>query len=97
MISRLVASWLGWLAIGAGLVSAAIGIDVAYSGLESGFQDAASLVFVVAVLVFAIGLIITGRRGEPLAIGAGQRAAVHKASKPAWKAGLPIIVDLRLA
>jgi hypothetical protein len=71
VISRLVASWLGWLAIGAGLVSAAIGIDVAYSGLESGFQDAASLVLVLAVLVFAIGLVISGRRREPLAAAAG--------------------------
>jgi hypothetical protein len=67
VISRLPASWLGWLAIGAGLASAAIGIDVAYSGLESGFQDSASLVLVLALLVFAIGLIVTGRRGRPLA------------------------------
>ena len=62
VISRLVAAWLGWVAIAAGAVCAVIGIDVAYNGLASGLQDAASLLFVVPVLVFSIGLIVSGRR-----------------------------------
>jgi hypothetical protein len=62
VLSRVVAGWVGWVAIGAGVVSAAIGVDVAYNGLESGFQDTAFVVLVLALLVFAIGLIVSGRK-----------------------------------
>jgi TRAP-type C4-dicarboxylate transport system permease small subunit len=62
VLSRIVAGWVGWVAIAAGVVSAAIGVDVAYQGLASGFQDTAYVVLVLAILVFAIGLIVSGRR-----------------------------------
>lgn len=68
LATRRAASWLGWVAVLVGAVSVAIGIDVGYSGLESRFQDAAAIAFVVAALVFSVGLIATGaRRGDPLA------------------------------
>jgi hypothetical protein len=60
--SRVVAGWLGWVAVAAGLISVATGIDVAYSGLDSGFGDVAGLLFVVAVLTFAVGLAVAGGR-----------------------------------
>jgi hypothetical protein len=62
LATRRTAAWLGWVAVVAGAVSVAIGIDVSYSGLESGFQDAAAIVFVVAAAVFAVGLIVSGAR-----------------------------------
>ena len=62
LASRLVAGWLGWLALVAGVLSVAMGIDVGYSGLESGFGDAAGLPFVLAVLIFGGGLVAAGRR-----------------------------------
>jgi hypothetical protein len=68
LVTRRAAAWLGWIAAFAGAVSVAIGIDVGYSGLESAFQDAAAIAFVVAAVVFAVGLILTGARGrDPLA------------------------------
>jgi hypothetical protein len=69
---RLVAGWLGWVAVLAGLLSVAIGIDVGYSGLESGFQDIAGLAFQLVVLVFVVGVLATGvRRQDPLDAGRG--------------------------
>jgi hypothetical protein len=66
--TRRAAAWLGWVAVLAGAISVAFGIDVGYSGLESGFQDAAGIAFLVALVVFAVGLIVTGaRRQDPLA------------------------------
>lgn len=64
LASRVVAGWVGWVGIAAGVISAAIGIDVAYNGLASGFQDIAFILLVLALLVFAIGLIGSGRRSE---------------------------------
>lgn len=65
--SRLVASWIGWLAALAGLLSAAIGVDVGYSGLDSDFQEVASPVFQLVVLAFVIGILVSGaRRQDPL-------------------------------
>jgi hypothetical protein len=66
--TRLLPSWIGWVAVLAGALSAAIGIDVGYSGLESGLQDAAGVAFLLAALAFAVGIGVTGgRRAEPLA------------------------------
>jgi hypothetical protein len=68
VVTRLLPSWIGWVAVLAGVLSAAIGIDVGYSGLESGLQDAAGIAFLVAALAFALGIGFTGgRRREPLA------------------------------
>lgn len=66
--TRVVAGWLGWVAVLAGLLTAAIGIDVGYSGLESHVQDLAGIAFLLAVLVFAVGMFVTGlRRRDPVA------------------------------
>jgi hypothetical protein len=59
---RLVAGWLGWLAILAGVLCAAIGVDVGYSGLASPLQDVLNITFLVAVFVFAVGVLATGIR-----------------------------------
>jgi hypothetical protein len=68
LATRRAAAWLGWVAVLTGAISVAFGIDVGYSGLESGFQDAAGIVFLVALVVFAVGLIVTGaRRRDSLA------------------------------
>jgi hypothetical protein len=62
LATRRAAAWLGWVAVLAGAVSVAIGIDVGYSGLESSFQDAAGIAFLLALAVFAVGLIVSGAR-----------------------------------
>jgi hypothetical protein len=60
------------VAVLAGLLSVAIGIDVGYSGLESGFQDIAGLAFQLVVLAFVVGILATGvRRQDPLDAGRG--------------------------
>jgi hypothetical protein len=66
LVKPLVAQLLGWLAIVAGAMSIVTGVDVAYSGLEGGPQDALSPVFQLAVIVFALGVLATGlRRRDP--------------------------------
>jgi len=60
----LLAQLLGWLAIVAGAISIVTGVDVAYSGLEGGLQDALSPIFQLAVLAFAIGVLATGLRSS---------------------------------
>lgn len=69
-VSRLLGSWLGWVAVVAGVLSLAIGIDVGYSGLESGFQDVVGVGFQLLVLVFVVGILVTElRRRVPTARG----------------------------
>ncbi len=71
VVSRLVPSWLGALLVVGGLLSLAIGISVAYAGLESGFQDAVGIALQLVVLGIIVGLLVVGRRApEP-----GTRAA----------------------
>ena len=69
LASRVVAGWLGWAAICAGVCALVIGIDVGYNGLASGLQDALSIAFLVVVLVFACGILAAGIRhgGRPAA------------------------------
>ena len=62
LAGRLVAGWLGWTAVVMGIISAAIGVDVGYSGLASGLQDFLGITFVVIVLVFAFAVLATGIR-----------------------------------
>jgi uncharacterized BrkB/YihY/UPF0761 family membrane protein len=65
LMTRVVASWLGWIAVFMGSLSAAIGIDVGFNGLESGLQDVAGIAFLLAVVVFAVGISVTrGRRRD---------------------------------
>jgi hypothetical protein len=59
---RLLPNWLGWLAIVAGALSIALGIDVGYQGLASGVQDVLAPLFQFALLIFAIGVIVAGSR-----------------------------------
>ena len=61
---RILAAWLGWLAVLAGTLSIAVGIDVGYAGLSSGFQDVAGLLLQVILAVFVIGILVLGSR-EP--------------------------------
>lgn len=67
LVTRLVGSWLGWLAVVAGALSIIAGIDVGYSGLESDFGDIVIYGFQLAALFFAVGLLLAARRGGPAA------------------------------
>jgi hypothetical protein len=70
-VSRLLGNWIGWVAVVAGVLSLAIGIDVGYSGLESGFQDVVGVVFQLLALAFVVGILVTElrRRRVPAARG----------------------------
>jgi hypothetical protein len=71
VVSRFVPSWLGVLLVAGGVLSLAVGISVAYAGLESGFQDSVSIALQLVVLAFIVGVLVVGRRArEP-----GTRAA----------------------
>ncbi|SFK55175.1 hypothetical protein [Geodermatophilus ruber] len=61
VVTRAVAAWVGWVAALAGLVSVAIGVDVAYSGLESPFQAPAVPAFQVLTLVVGVGVLVSAR------------------------------------
>ena len=62
LTTRLLAGWVGWIAVLAGILSVAVGVDVAYNGLDSGVQRTAVPAFQVAMLVFAIGVVATAAR-----------------------------------
>lgn len=68
--ARVVAGWLGWVAILGGLFSVVIGVDVGYSGLASGLQDALGIAFLVVVVAFAGGLLASGTRPKPERVAA---------------------------
>ncbi len=61
-VSRLFAAWLGWVAVAAGVLSLAIGIDIGYRGLESGFHDLADVGYQLLALVFVVGILVTELR-----------------------------------
>jgi hypothetical protein len=63
-VSRLFGAWIGWVAVAAGGLSLAIGIDVAYRGLESGFHDVTSVAYQLLVLLFVVGLLVTELRSR---------------------------------
>ena len=67
---RPLAGWLGWLAVIAGVLSVAIGIDVGYAGLESDFQSVAGPLFQLLLLVFVIGILVAGYRDSSRAVAA---------------------------
>jgi hypothetical protein len=62
LAGRLVARWLGWSAVLAGLFCVAIGVDVGYNGLANGLQDVLGIAFLVVVFTFAVGVLVTGMR-----------------------------------
>jgi len=68
LTTRALAAWAGWVAVLAGLVSVAVGIDVAYSGLESGFQELAVPAFQLLMLVLAVGVLVSARREREPAV-----------------------------
>ena len=61
LVARVLAAWIGWIAVLAGILSVAVGVDVSHSGLDSGVQQIASWAFQVAVLLFAIGVVVAAR------------------------------------
>ncbi|MGW0615755.1 hypothetical protein [Streptomyces sp. NPDC002788] len=62
LTSRRIAGWLGWTALVAGVCSVIVGVDVGYSGLASGLQDVLGIAFLILVLIFAVGVLVTGVR-----------------------------------
>lgn len=60
--TRLLPSWLGWLAAIAGVLSIALGVDVGFQGLASGVQDVLAPLFQLALLVFSISVLVIGLR-----------------------------------
>jgi hypothetical protein len=62
LASRLLASWLGWAAVLAGVMSVVFGVDVGYSGLASGLQDAIGMPFLIVVLALSVGVLVGGLR-----------------------------------
>ncbi|SDO37703.1 hypothetical protein [Geodermatophilus sp. DSM 45219] len=64
LVTRLLAGWTGWVAMVAAILSLGIGVDVGYSGLDSGFQQIASPAFQVLMLAFAVGVIVAAARGR---------------------------------
>jgi hypothetical protein len=70
LATRVLAGWVGWIAVLAGILSVVVGVDVGYSGLDSGLQRIAVPAFQVLMLVFGIGVLVTAARGgvpEPTA------------------------------
>ena len=49
----------GGVAVAAGALSLAIGIDIGYRGLESGFHDLADVGYQLLALVFVVGILVT--------------------------------------
>jgi hypothetical protein len=62
LASRLLSSWLGWAAVLAGVMSVVFAVDVGYSGLQGGLQDAISMPFLIVVLVLSVGVLVSGPR-----------------------------------
>jgi uncharacterized protein YidB (DUF937 family) len=62
LTSRQVAGWLGWTALVAGVCSVIFGVDVGYSGLASGLQDVLGIAIFILVLLFTVGVLVTGVR-----------------------------------
>jgi hypothetical protein len=62
LTSRRVAGWMGWTAVVAGVCSVIVGVDVGYSGLASGLQDVLGIAVFILVLIFAVGVLVTGVR-----------------------------------
>jgi hypothetical protein len=65
--SRRFGAWIGSVAVAAGTLSLAIGIDVAYRGSETGFYALASVAYQLLVLAFIAGILIAEvrPRGRP--------------------------------
>ncbi|SHN88499.1 hypothetical protein SAMN05660350_04544 [Geodermatophilus obscurus] len=62
LVTRALAAWIGWVTALAGFISVAVGVDVAYSGLQSAFQGLAVPAFQVLMLVVGVGVLVSARR-----------------------------------
>ncbi|MGY1691876.1 hypothetical protein [Geodermatophilus sp. SYSU D01105] len=61
LATRAVAAWVGWVTALAGLISVAVGVDVAYGGLESAFQALVVPAFQLLMLVIGVGVLVSAR------------------------------------
>ena len=61
-ISRRFGAWLGWVAVAAGSLSLAIGIDIAYRGSETEFDELSSVAYQLLVRVFVVGILVAELR-----------------------------------
>ena len=61
-VSRRFGAWIGWVAVAAGLLTLAIGIDVSYRGSETEFHELSTAVYQLLVLVFVVGILIEETR-----------------------------------
>ena len=57
-VSRRFGAWIGLVAVAAGSLSLAMGIDVAYRGSETEFYELTSVAYQLLVLVFVVGILI---------------------------------------
>jgi len=64
LTTHVLSAWLGFIAVLAGGLSVAVGVDVAYSGLDSGIQRIAVPAFQVVILVFGVGVLVAADRGR---------------------------------
>ncbi len=62
----LVARWLGWVGVIAGLLYMATGIGIGYAGFESGFGDATGDAVQILFLVFVVGVLVAALRMKDL-------------------------------
>ena len=62
LTTRVLAGWVGWLAVLGGILSVAVGVDVSYSGLDSVIQRIAVPAFQLVMLVFATGVVVAAAR-----------------------------------
>jgi hypothetical protein len=71
--TEIAARWLGWAGVIGGFAYMASGVAVAYAGFESGFESAVGVVAQLGFLIFAVGLLVTGVRGDDHAATAVSR------------------------
>jgi hypothetical protein len=64
LTSRLMPRWTGWVAVLAGILSVAVGVDLSYNGLESESRQMAWPAFQIVLSVFAIGVTIAAVAGH---------------------------------
>ncbi|MGY1640523.1 hypothetical protein ACI782_05240 [Geodermatophilus sp. SYSU D00703] len=72
LTTRLLPGATGWVAVLAGLLSIAVGVDVSWHGLDSAFHQVALPAFRVVLLVFAVGVTLAAVRR------CGREPAVHR-------------------
>ena len=71
-VSRMFGTWIGWVALAAGLLSLTIGIDVGSRGSETEFYDLAGVGYQVLVLVFVVGILVSDLRLRVPPVGASR-------------------------